>query len=152
MGPRFVRYLQLLTADPVVFRSMRWGALGVAMFLGGTIVGVSFDGLAVGIALAGFLVLTPLLVFAGLLHNFRGDSQSALPSFKTLLVIMLVCWASIEFFALAAFALTWDSMARLSFLLVGSAAVGFLIFSQFAKPRGHLRNPISDDALLSHEP
>jgi hypothetical protein len=152
MGPRFVRYISLLTADPVVMRSMRWGIAGAATFLGGTIIGVTLDGLAIGITLAGFLVLTPLLVFAGLLYNFRSDSQSVLPSFKTLLIIMLVCWTSVEVFALGAFAFAWSGVARVAFLLISSAAVAFLIFSQFVKPREHARVPALDEGLISHEP
>jgi len=131
---------------------MRWGAAGVGMFLGGTLIGVSFDGVAIGIALAGFLALTPLLVFAGLFYNFRDDAQSALPRFKTLLVIMLVCWASVDLFAVGAFAFAWSGVARLAFLLIGSAAVGFLIFMQFVKPHGRLQVPRLDEALISHEP
>lgn len=152
MVPRFVRYANLMTADPVVMRSMRWGVIGAAMFLGGTIMGVTLDGVAIGITLAAFLVLTPLLVFAGLLYNFRSDSQSALPSFKTLLIIMLVCWTSVEVFALGAFAFAWSGTARMAFLLIGSAAVAFLIFSQFAKPRGQAPAPALDEGLISHEP
>ena len=151
MELRLVRSINLLTADPVVMRSMRWGAVGVAMFLGGMIAGVTLDGLATGIALAAFLVLTPLLVFAGLLHSFRTDSRSALPSFRTLLIIMLVCWTSVEVFALGAFAFTWSGGARLAFLLVSSAAVASLIFAQFVKPRDHTPAPILNE-LISHEP
>ena len=152
MQERLVRYIRLVTADPVVMRSMRWGAVGAAMFLGGMIMGVTLDGLTVGITLAGFLILTPLLVFAGLLYNFRGDSQSVLPSFKTLLVIMLVCWTSVEVFALGAFAFAWSGVARVAFLLISSAAVAFLIFSQFVKPRDHAVASALDEGLISPEP
>ena len=152
MGPRLVRYISLIAADPVVMRSMRWGAAGAAMFLGGMIIGVTLDSIAIGIALAAFLVLTPLLVFAGLLYNFHSDSQSVLPSFRTLLIIMLVCWTSVEIFALGAFAFAWSGAARLAFLLVGSTAVAVLIFSQFVKPRDQARVPVLDEGLISHEP
>lgn len=151
MESRVLRRIRLVLADPVVMRSMRWGALGAATFLGGLALGVTRDGIAIGVTLGIFFGLTPLLVFAGLLYNFRSDSQSALPSFKSLLVIMLVCWASVDVLALGAFAFAWSASARLAFLLVSAVAIALLIFSQFVKPQDRSVTPL-DDGLMSHEP
>ena len=153
MLPSSISELRYMTADPVVARSVRWGAVGAGMFLGGMIVGVRLDGLAIGVALASLVVVTPLLVFAGLLYNFHSDSDSALPRFKALLVIMLVGWASVEVFALGAFAFAWSDVARWSFLLIGSVAVAFLIFAQFVAPRIETVSAAAPDpALTSYEP
>ena len=152
MESRFLRKMRLMLADPVVMRSMRWGALGAATFLGGLTIGFTRDGIAIGIALGVFFGLTPLLVFAGLVYNFRSDSQSVLPSFKSLLIIMLLCWASVDVLALGAFAFAWSAAARLAFLLVSSASVAVLIFSQFVKPQDRAVTAPLDDGLVSREP
>jgi len=153
MLPSSISELRSMTADPVAARSVRWGAIGAGMFLGGIIVGVTLDGLAIGVALAGFVIVTPLLVFAGLLYNFRSDSESALPGFKALLVIMLVGWASVEVFALGAFAFAWSDIARWAFLLIGSAAVAFVIFAQFVTRRiENVPAAASDEELTVQDP
>lgn len=128
----FIRRIGSLTADRV---SMSWGMVGAAMFLAGTAIGAELDDIAIGIPFACFVVLTPFLLLAGLLYDFQTDSQSALPTFKTLLILMLVCWAALEIFALGAFAFEWSSVGRLVFLFVVSGAVALLIFSQFIKAK-----------------
>jgi hypothetical protein len=152
MLPSSISDLRFMTADPAVARSVRWGAIGAGMFLGGMIVGVTMDDLAIGVALASFVIVTPLLVFAGLLYNFRGNSESALPRFKALLIIMLVGWASVELFALGAFAFAWSDIARWAFLLIGSVIVAFLIFAQFVAPQIVGSARAFDDGGTPHDP
>lgn len=151
MGRRFIRQIEMLAGDRGGIQSISWGVAGATMFLVGTLIGVELEGIAIGISMGCFLTLTPLLVLAGLLYNFQADPGSALPSFKTLLVLMILCWGALEILALGTYAFPWSNAGRLAFLLVISVAAAFLIFSQFIKPKNQASLPGEARAFISNE-
>jgi hypothetical protein len=135
MGWRFIRRVTPEIADRATPQSIAWGGAAVAIFLIGIMIGLRLEGVAVGISLAAFVVLTPFLVLAGLFYDFQTDSRSVLPTFRNLLTLVLFCWAALEIFALGAYTFSSSNVGRLILLLIMLGAVAFLIFSQFVRLR-----------------
>lgn len=133
MGWRFIRRVAPEIADRATPQSVAWGGAGVAIFLIGIMIGLRLEGVAVGISLASFVVLTPFLVLAGLFYDFQTNSRSALPTFRNLLTLVLFCWTALEIFALGAYAFSSSNVGRLILLVIMLGAVAFLIFSQFVR-------------------
>jgi hypothetical protein len=112
-----------------------WRVAGFAIFLTGLAIGLHLEGAAIGITLACFIVLSPLLVLAGLLYEFQSNPEPILPSFKTLLILMFLCWTALEIFALGALAFRWSNAIRVVLLLIMSGTIAWLIFSYLVKAR-----------------
>lgn len=119
-----------LLATPV----SAWRVAGFATFLGGVILGSKLQGAAIGLTLGCFIGFSPLLVVAGLLYEFQTETERRLPGFKTLLVLMLLCWTVLAVFALGTLALGWNAVARFLLLLMMAAAIAGLIFYRVAAP------------------
>jgi hypothetical protein len=109
-----------------------WRMAGFAIFLAGVILGAKLDN-AASWALACFIVLSPLLVLAGLFYESPSETKRNLPSFRTLLILMLLCWTVLEVFALGTLVLGWNAVARFLLLLIMATAIAGLIFYHFAK-------------------
>ncbi len=107
-----------------------WRIAGFGIFLAGLMIGLRHEELAIGLALACFITLTPLLVLAALLYEFQTDSARVLPGFKALLILMLLSCAALEIFALGSLAFAWSSSARLVLLMMMAGAIALAIFSQ----------------------
>jgi hypothetical protein len=148
MGRQLKRRIEIFAVNRGGLQSVAWGIAGAAIFLIGTFLGAGLDGIAIWILFAGFLTVTPLLVLAGLLYNFQADPGSALPSFKTLLTLMLLCWGALDILALGTFGFNWSNAGRLALLLVISALLAFLIFSQFIKPKNRELTPSDEPEPL----
>jgi hypothetical protein len=113
--------------------SIGWRIAGFGIFLLGLGIGTRLEGWAMAVALAAFIVLTPLLVLAGLFYEFQTEPNRILPGFKTLLLLMFLCWIALEIFALGTFAFGWSTIARLVLLVMMAGSIALVIFAQLLK-------------------
>jgi hypothetical protein len=112
-----------------------WRMAGFGLFLVGLAVGAGLDDLALGLALASFIVLTPLLLLAALLYDFQTATVRVLPGFKTLLVLMLICALVLQIFALGTLAFASSTFARITLLLAMSGAIAWAIFAEIVRAK-----------------
>jgi hypothetical protein len=110
---------------------------------------LGLDGLALALALASFIVLTPLLLLAALLYDFQTPPRRALPGFKTLLILMLVCAVVLQTFALGTFAFAASTVARLVMLLAMSAGIAWAIFAELTRARHPPQTPAEASPWIS---
>jgi ABC-type transport system involved in cytochrome c biogenesis permease subunit len=130
-----VRRLRLSGAHWLSAPSTSWRIAGFGIFVIGVIVGARLEGLAVGLALVCFIVLTPLLILAGLFYEFQSDPERVLPSFKTLLVLMFLCWLALEIFALGTLTFAASNIARLILLVIMAGSIALVIFSHLLRTK-----------------
>jgi ABC-type transport system involved in cytochrome c biogenesis permease subunit len=130
-----VRRFRLSSFDRLTAPGTSWRIAGFGIFVIGIVIGARLEGLAIGLALVCFIVLTPLLVLAGLFYEFQSDPERVLPSFKTLLVLMFLCWVALEIFALGTLAFAASNVARLILLLMMAGAIALVIFSHLLKAK-----------------